>query len=849
MTKRASRVLGWVAVLVVGMAAGSAVQASPKSASEPFEFKDDGKGILTVQAFADREAIAPGEPFNVLISITMHNGWHVYWANPNATGLPTKVSFKLPDGFLVGRTQYPVPHTSYSKELDETSYLLDEKSALITSIKPPADLKPGAAIEIMAKVSWLSCKENCIPGRADLKLTMPIVAAGGEVKAANGDVFKSAMKSMPSPIKDAEHVKLATKLATAVAKPGGKLTATLEVDIASKMHMQSNKPLEDYLIPAVVFVEKIDGFDIGEVEYPKAHIREDPMLGKMSEYAGKVAFKIPLEVDEEAGKAPRVLRGVFQYQICSDAGNCFRPQRIGFEIPIQMEGGEKPTGEEWAAAVPVAKDDNADNGGAAAAGDSSSGTGASSSAAGSTKNTEGWFNQVQNRLLGLGFAGTLLLAFMGGLILNVMPCVLPVISLKVLSFVRQAKEDRLRIFVLGLSYCAGILAFFGLLAWLFYFTGSGWGEHFQNPVVILILAGLVTAFAMSLFGVFTVFTPQIINELGQKAEEREGMPSAFFTGVLATVLGTACTAPFLSAAVAAASKYPASQGAWIFIAVGVGMASPIIVLSAFPAWLKFVPRPGKWMETFEAVMGFLLLGTVIWLIYPLGAQIGSWGLMLGLMWLTAVALAVWVKGRVQYGDTMGRKVALNGVALAIVLMGWAGPFELWSNIGALKTQEAEKQRLYRIGKNADLQGGVGTISWGPEKWKSPDEIPWLYYTDKALARKYVEAGYAVFVDFTADWCASCKTNLRTSINIEETRKQLRELNIVPFMADFTNEDEKLKEIMASYNRASVPVYLVFSPGKPDEPEILPEILSPGIVLEALKNAGPSRPGNALAAGR
>lgn len=821
----------------------SSVHAA-STASEPYTFKPAKEIVLTTQAMSDRDSIEPGANFNILISLKMQNDWHVYWSNPGGTGLPTKVTLKLPAGFQIGATRYPVPHTLYNNELDETSFVLPEESALIIPVKAPADLKSGGNIDVIARVSWLSCKENCIPGATNLSLSLPVVEPG-KSKPANADAFKSATGELPEPTTAAEHLKLSARIDPATAKPGAKLTAIVEADIEAKMHMQSNKPFEDFLIPAVVFIERVEGFDIGDVEYPAPHVREDPMMGKMSEYAGKIAFKVPIEVDKEADKTPRRIRGVLQYQICSDAGTCFAPQHISFEIPVQMEGGEKPPAEDWAAATlsPSQEDGGVDNG--ASAGNTpsadrgnSEGPHGNQSAgqAESSTSDEGWLNQIQNKLLG-GFAGTLLLAVMGGLILNVMPCVLPVVSLKALSFVRQAKEDRLRIFALGLSYCAGIMAFFGILAFLFFSSSQGWGELFQNPIVILVLAAVVTAFALSLFGVFTVFTPQVISELGQKAEEREGLPSAFFTGMLATILGTACTAPFLSAAVAAASKYPPSQGAFIFLAVGFGMALPFLALSIFPAWLKLMPRPGKWMETFEVIMGFLLLGTVVWLLYPLGELIGSWGLVLTIIWLLGVALAVWVKGRIQYGDPMPRKIKLNLSALAIVALAWLLPFHFAYPIDKLEAEAAEHDRLYNLGRRADLLGNLDEkLTWGADKWKSPDEIPWIPY-DPKLVQSYVSAGYPVFVDFTASWCASCKTNLKTSINTEESRALMRKHNIVPFEADYSRKQRWMKEAMESYGRASVPVYLVFAPNNPDKPEILPEFLTPGIVADALTRAG------------
>jgi thiol:disulfide interchange protein DsbD len=420
-----------------------------------------------------------------------------------------------------------------------------------------------------------------------------------------------------------------------------------------------------------------------------------------------------------------------------------------------------------------------------------------------------------------------------------MPCVLPVISLKILSFVRQAKEDRARVFLLGVAYCAGIMVFFSFLAILFAAKGEGWGQLFQKPHVVLGLAAVVTAFAMSLFGVFAVFTPKVINELGQKAEEREGLPSAFFTGVLATFLGTACTAPFLSAAVGAATRYPGAQGAMIFVVVGAGMAFPFLILAAKPGWLKFVPRPGPWMETFERLMGFLLLGTVVWLLNPLRGQLGAYGLLLSLIFLLGVAVAVWIKGKVQFGDALGRKARLHLLALLILVMGWVLPFRIMSTIPELMDRQIETHELLAMGELAreDALGsatGLRNLVWPKEG------LPWQHYMRSRMLQD-VRRGHTVFVDYTADWCVNCKFNKKTSIEQQDVIALMKEYNVIPYEADYTLPVPEIKEDLDHFKKAGVPLYLVYKPGDTENPIVLPEVLTPAVVINALKEAGPSRP--------
>ena len=461
---------------------------------------------VTVQAFSDREAVVPGGELNLLVSVKPDKDWHVYWQNPGGTGFPTKVEWRAPEGFKVGLTQYPVPTRYIDKELEETSYIHEGESFFLTAVRVPAEVS-GGEIALMAEVSWLACKKECIPGEAKVSLSLKVAEKGAKPNPANEKLFERARGALPEPLSAAQYVKIKGKISKEKLKPADNATASLQIEIEPKHHMQSNKPIQEEMIPTVLFLELTEELEFGQVEYPKGHEREDKILGKLSEYSGKIEIKVPVTVTEDGGTAPRAIRGVLQYQICTDSGTCYPPQYISVAIPVQMEGGEK------AAA--------AESGEPSAKGLQTADATAQDPVESSGENGGSWLDRMQSWFLRKGFYGVILLAVLGGAILNLMPCVLPVISLKILSFVRQAHEDRARIMMLGLSYCAGILTFFGIIAVLFAKTGAGWGEHFQRPLVILILAAIVTAFALSLFGVFAVFTPKVVNKLGEKAEARE----------------------------------------------------------------------------------------------------------------------------------------------------------------------------------------------------------------------------------------------------------------------------------------------------------------------------------------
>lgn len=792
-------------------------------------------GNVAVQAMADREAIIPGGELNLLISVKPDKDWHVYWQNPGGTGMPTSINWRLPDGFKAGPTQYPVPIAHFDKDLEETSYILEGESLFLTTVTVPADIPTGKDVSLTAKVSWLACKKECIPGEVEVVLTLPVAEKGAASRPANAKLFEQARQALPKSGSKAKHVKITGKLSTEKLKPSDTATASFIIDVESKHHMQSNKPAQEEMIPTILFLELTGGLEYGEIAYPKGHEREDKILGKLSEYDGRVEIRVPLTVAEDAHKAPRTIRGVLQYQICTDSGTCYPPQRVSVEIPVQMDGGVKAT----AAVAPDAGESSAPTGSVATDQSPSQPTAQATDATGT--DSENVLTRLQNWLLSFGYVGAIIVALIGGFVLNLMPCVLPVISLKILSFVRQAHEDRARIFWLGMTYSAGILAFFGALAFIYWQTNSKlqWGEQFQRPHVVIGLAAIVTAFSLSLFGVWAVFTPRVINKLGEKAEG-EGLLSAFSTGLLATFLGTACTAPFLSAALGAASKFSSVEGAFIFFSVGIGMAAPFVLLAANPAWLKFVPRPGPWMGTFEYLMGFLLLGTVIWIINPLRSQIGGDGLLLAMIFLLFVAMAAWVKGKIRYDDPAFRKAKLYALSIGIMVIGWVIPFRFATTIEAL----AEKQ-LYAADLAADGElfrrggGSSGEFAKADLDWSRG--IPWQRYKrDRALSD--VRNGYTIFVDYTADWCANCKTMLKTAIERPEVIAAMKELDIVPYTADYTLPVPEITEDLKRFERGGVPVFVVYRPFDTEKPEILPEIITAEMLVGALKRAGPSRPG-------
>jgi len=410
----------------------------------------------------------------------------------------------------------------------------------------------------------------------------------------------------------------------------------------------------------------------------------------------------------------------------------------------------------------------------------------------------------------------LLYAFIGGLILNVMPCVLPVIALKVLGFVGQGREEPRGVRALGLIYGLGVLFSFLLLAGLVISVQAaghkaGWGMQFGSPQFLAGLTTLVTLIALNLFGLFEVnLGGRVLGAAGGLAA-KHGPAGAFFNGVLATVLATPCTAPFLGAALGFAFTQPPPVIVLVFLTVGVGLAAPYVVLAWNPGWLRFLPKPGPWMERFKVAMGFPMLATAIWLFSLLPAYYGprSWWL---LIFLVLVAMAAWV-----YGQFVQRGSARRGLALASALVLLAG--------GYYYVIEGQLQWRFPVAETVaegSLKEGPGGIDW--QRW-SP-----------AAVMEARRARHPVVVDFTADWCLTCQANKKFALEVPSVRARLREVQAAAFLGDYTRLPANITEELNRYGRAGVPLVLVYpkDPGVP--PIVLPEALTPGIVLAALNRA-------------
>jgi thiol:disulfide interchange protein/DsbC/DsbD-like thiol-disulfide interchange protein len=674
-------------------------------------------------------SVQPGKPVTVALRLVHDPKWHTYWINPG-TGLATALEWKLPPGWKAGEIQWPAPIVLKDSKGATVGNGYEGELYLPVTLTPPADLKPGENVELKAAAEWLMCEDVCIPGNANLSLTLPVSATAPSVDATHGDKIRATLAGMPR------------------ADPSWKATAARSPKTITLTLTPSQAGGH---VPANVHFFSQDGliaFDAPQIVKPD----------------GRGGVMLTLQIAPDGPADARKLIGVATSSNGWVAGGTFK----GLSIAADLTSGD--------VAKASAATNTSGNAGAAARGP---------------------------------LAGTLLLAFIGGLILNLMPCVFPVLGIKILGFVNQAGHERSRIVAHGLVFTLGVLLSFWALATALAILRAGgdqlgWGFQLQSPAFVYGLAVLMLVFAMNMSGVFEFGLGA--TAVGGELQMKSGYAGSFFTGILATVVATPCSAPFLAPALGAALAVSTVESFAIFSAIGIGLSTPYLLLSIFPQAVKILPRPGAWMETFKQFMAFPLYATVGYLAWVLAAQTSDEGFRGVLFSLVLIAMAVWMYGRWHAPGTKPARARLGTIGLVVV-----GAFGLW--VGWPRDAQAQP-----------ANGAAPAVVWQP--W-SPEAVA-----------KLRDEGRIVYVDFTARWCATCQTNKKLVFGSDDVLRYIAEKKIATLRADWTNKDPRITAELAAYGRSAVPFNLIWFPGK-DTPVILPELLTPGTVLDALKTGDPT----------
>ena len=692
----------------------------------------------------------PGDTIWAGVDLKMDPAWHTYWKNPGAAGLATKIEWQLPPGVTAGEIQWPLPEKFPPVEV--TTYGYEKEVVLLVPLTLASNLSAGP-LDLKANVSWLECKDVCVPASQSVEAKLNI---GSETRSsADTSMIESWKSKVPQ-----THANDLKTLSAWWEKPASDDIRPLIIGMP---------------LPADVYWNiRYDSVDF----FPDASDQFEVQATTETISAYSPFLRLRKLVKKYSGDWPKKISGVVMLQ------NGDIRQGIEVKLPVADK-------------APASETDS----------ESRTGVAPVSNISHPGKNMETGATPVLPLML--------LYAFIGGLILNIMPCVLPVIALKILGFVSEARSKPRRVRNLGLIYALGVLASFLALATVVIGVKAaghhaGWGMQFGSPVFVVCLTTLVTLVALNLFGVFEV-TPggRVLNSAGELAS-KHGASGAFFNGLLATTLATPCTAPFLSGALGFAFAQSASIIVLVFLFVGLGLAAPYVVLSCNPAWLKFLPKPGAWMEKFKVAMGFPMLATVVWLFNIAASSYGKNVVCLG-VFLVIVAFAAWIFGAfVQRGRNHKTVAAI--IALLLLIGGYV--FAL------------EQELHWRIMPPSTDSGSLKELA---------DGIGWQAWSPGAVAQARA-AGRPVLVDFTADWCLTCQVNKKLAIETPSVRAKLKELNAVALTGDYTRFPDAITAELNRYNHAGVPLVLVY-PKNPDAPAIvLPQILTPGMVLNALSQA-------------
>jgi thiol:disulfide interchange protein/DsbC/DsbD-like thiol-disulfide interchange protein len=643
--------------------------------------------------------VAPGGTVTVALEEKIAPGWHTYWVNPGDAGAPTAIEWTLPAGWKAGAIQWPRPKRLPVGPLMDYGY--EGKLWLLSPITAPADAKAGETVTLKAAVSWLVCKDICIP--EDTTLSVPVTIGNGTPDGSVAKDFAAARALLP--------VASPWKLNYAL---GDALDLYVAAPALAKAHPVS-----------------VDFFPL------KSGIVKGAVAQTVGYADGGVVLRL---APDDRTKIHGALEGVLV--LASSDGS------------VQALDVSAPPGP-----VPAASFASGESG-------------------------------------DLTLALSLLFAFLGGLILNVMPCVLPILAMKALALARHSDGGaRAESFAYAVGAVVTFLAFgIAIVALRETGTAVGWGFQLQEPLAVAGFALLIFAVGLNLSGLFELGSITA----GESLTRGGGLGGAFFTGVLAVAVAAPCTAPFMAAALGFALTQSIPAALAIFAALGVGFALPFLLLGVWPRALAFMPKPGAWMLRLKQFLAFPMYAAAAWLVWVLAQETGPNGVAVILAAMVALALAVWLWSITRDGSGSARGIG----AVATLLVFAAGLYGLTLLRGASAPAAASGKTAlgepYSAGKLASLRS----------------------------------AGRPVFVDATAAWCITCLINEDAVLSRQSVKDAFATRHIAYLVADWTNRNDEITALLKQNDRSGVPMYLYYAPGSAT-PVVLPQILTEQGVLSTV----------------
>jgi len=730
---RATRPCALLLPLLTGLGAAWAAPVDPTAE------------YVRAELIAQDDAVAPGASAILGLRLRHAPHWHTYWVVPGDAGLPTQVRWTLAPGYSAGPVEWPVPQRLAVGNLANYGYEGD--TLLPVRVHVADSERVGAHARFALHADWLVCNDLCIPGSADLSLRLPVVAAADVHPGVAAAEFAAARQRVPAAL----------------------------VLSQARARIQGNRAELEFALPGNLVPHKLEFFPL---EAGRIVAAADQPLAIRGRHA-----QLTLALSTPVDAAFTALRGV----LVADGGPGIAGSAGAWagqiEVPISRVSGATPAliAADASRPAPLADASAAAPVAAAAAPAVPAPTAPGASAT----------------LLAL--AG----AFLGGLILNLMPCVFPVLSLKLIGLVQHRGEEPARMRAHGMAYAVGVVASFLLLAGLLLALRAagaqiGWGFQLQSPLFIAALIALFFLIGLNLLGTFE-FTlgAGLANSRAAQALDGHGLRASFATGILAAVVASPCTAPFMGAALGYAATQSGPLALLVFAVLGAGMAAPYVMLTLAPSLLRRLPRPGAWMERLKQIMAFPMFLTCVWLFWVLGQQIDIDATAWMLLVLVGLGLFAWSLGLAQRGAPRFAWLAA-AAALAAVLT-------------AVPLARSAAQPAEHL---PQAQAGADWGAWSQE-----------------AQRLALVQGRPVFVDFTAAWCITCQANKRLVLHDAHVEQAFLAHGVVRLQADWTRRDEAITRELARFSRSGVPMYVLYDAR--GGAHLLPEILSTQGLLEEL----------------
>jgi thiol:disulfide interchange protein DsbD len=705
--------------------------------------KSLGKGPhITVKLIADQDSVTPGSTFTLGVVFDPEPGWHIYWKNPGDSGLAPRFAWESSGGIAVASPLWPYPEKIAVGPLVNYGYDKVMIPFPATFSAPPPRV---TSTSVMLSLQYLVCKDECLPGEAQLELTLPI-SKTASAPGQHERLFAETQKKIPTQL---------NRVSIAVEEQEDKIVVALI-------------PLGPQFFPSTITFFPED---------PRVISNSAPQETTLD--GG--ALRIALKRDPNRREPIRRVRGVL-----------VSPQ------------GWSETGDPKAIAI----DSNPDDEPVAPGGQRGlSSVAASTSYAGAE--TVGLFTAIA-------------FAILGGLLLNIMPCVFPVLSIKILGFIDQSGHEPRKIKAHGLAFSAGVITSFWVFAGLLLILRAGgeqlgWGFQLQSPAFVACM--IFVFLGLGLLFLSDISLGASIQQLAGKARLSTTYMGSFLNGALATAVATPCTGPFMGTALAATLTLSVFSNVLIFTALGLGMSLPYLVIAYRPHLLQRLPRPGAWMESFKQLMAFPLFASALWLIRVFARQMGleapGLDMLTNLLWgLVSIALAFWLFQISQRATRQFTQRALGAAALLVASLGIL--------VGVPSSSEVEGTRSRACIANE-------TTTAAPDAFG----LIWEPYSEQRLAT-LLSQGRSVYLDFTAEWCITCQVNERLVFGSSEVRALIVQKNVVLMRGDWTTKSPSITAALRRYGRNGVPLNVIIKQGKQDSAVVLPNLLTPGIVVSELE---------------